>query len=103
MDRPVDTFTVGFGKSPNDESVYAQKLSKHFGSKHHSIVLDTSFSDSDYIERLWNSSGDPMADSSLVPTALAAKALADQVTVAFTGTVLMSYGVVIRAIGKHSG
>ena len=85
MDRPVDTFTIGFGKSPNDESVYAQELSEYFGTKHHSIVLDTSFSDSDYIERLWDSSGDPMADSSLVPTALVAKALAEQVTVAFTG------------------
>src|ERR1700682_2172848 len=38
MDRPVETFTVGFSEKGLDESPYAEQLGRHFGTKHHSLI-----------------------------------------------------------------
>lgn len=41
MDRPVDTFTVGFKDLQKyNELDYARKVSKHFSTNHHEVLID---------------------------------------------------------------
>lgn len=67
MDRPVDTFTVGFRELQKyNELEYATKISKLFGTNHHTILID----DKDafnVLEKLVWFEDEPNADPVCIP------------------------------------
>ncbi len=84
MDRPVDTFTVGFCDKQLDESQDARELAAHFGTRHHSLIAE-SHSVPDLVRKLATHFGEPFADSSAIPTYLVSEMARKHVTMALSG------------------
>lgn len=65
-DKPIDTFTISFLGDGEDESVNANKISKHLGTKHHEM----NFTPKDLINYIEKSSiefDEPLADCASLP------------------------------------
>src|SRR4051794_14606564 len=82
-DRPVKTFSIGFGDPAFDESRYAEMAAKALGTEHHAFRVEP---------RAWETLPDlaeqfdePFADSSALPTWHVARMAREHVTVALTG------------------
>lgn len=78
------TFTIRFNDASYDESPYAQRIARHFGTRH----LVESFDDiaPDHILPLLNSNlGQPFADASILPTQLVSRVAAGHVKVVLSG------------------
>jgi asparagine synthase (glutamine-hydrolysing) len=82
--RPVSTFSIGFPDPAYDESAWAERAARHYGSVHHRLtvspadLLDTVGA----IARMFD---EPFADSSAVPTYLVSRLARRHVTVALSG------------------
>lgn len=85
LGRPVETFTVGYaGQQTYDETKYARIVSSRFGTQHHELIL----SQSDIlaaIPPILDRLGEPVGDSSIIPTALLCRFARQFVTVALSG------------------
>jgi asparagine synthase (glutamine-hydrolysing) len=86
MDRPVETFTVGFadaGSAFIDERVYARKIAQRYGLNHHEIHVEPKVTDilGDIVEAF----DEPFADDSVVPSYYVSKIAVAKVKVALTG------------------
>jgi asparagine synthase (glutamine-hydrolysing) len=81
-DRLV-TASVGFGEKEHNELEAAALVASHFGSRHHAEVIEPRLDEviGPVIERL----GEPMADSSAIPTWYVSRAARRHVTVALSG------------------
>ena len=79
------TFSVTFRGYSFDESKYAQKVSRHFGTRHTEFNVDASPDLADTIENIAYYSDEPSADAGAVPLWFLAKATSDDVTVVLTG------------------
>jgi asparagine synthase (glutamine-hydrolysing) len=81
----VKTFSVGYrGARRFDETRYAREVARRFGTEHHEVVLD----DRDVlgaIPRVLDHLGEPVGDSSIIPTSLIAAFAARHVTVCLSG------------------
>src|SRR5207253_1058659 len=84
MNRPVQTFTVGFSDKDLDESRYAAEVSNHFGTEHHALVAHP-HSVIELVNKLSVHFGEPFADSSAIPTYLVAEMARQHVTMALSG------------------
>ncbi len=83
--RPVCTFSVGYaGQKSYDETSYARIAARRFGTEHHELVL-TERDVLDAIPRLLDHLGEPVGDSSIIPTALLSQFARRSVTVALSG------------------
>jgi asparagine synthase (glutamine-hydrolysing) len=82
-ERPVRTFSIGFGDQKYDELAYARIVARAFGTDHHELVVDSA--DVDVLPMLVRHLGEPHADSSIVPTYHVARITRQQVTVALNG------------------
>ena len=86
LDRPVETFTVGFhdaGSAFIDERQYARMLAKRYSLRHREIDVTPNLE-----EILWEiveAFDQPFADDSVVPSYYVCKAAAAHVKVALTG------------------
>jgi asparagine synthase (glutamine-hydrolysing) len=82
--KPVNTFSIGFSHALHDESPWANRAAKHYGSVHHALTV----SPADLLEtvgviaRMFD---EPFADSSAVPTYLVSRLARRHVTVALSG------------------
>ena len=84
MDRPVQTFTMGFEDSQGfDERPYARQVARLHGTDHHEFVVQPDAVE--LVERLVWHHDQPFGDSSAVPTYTVAKLTRAHVTVALTG------------------
>jgi len=64
--EPVRTFSIGFEESDYDETRYAREVAKQFGTDHHEeIVRPDALA---VLPELVRHHGEPMADSSAIPT-----------------------------------
>lgn len=86
MDRPVETFTVGFREAGSgfiDERVYARQIAQRYGLNHHEIDVQAKVEDilGDIVEAF----DEPFADDSVVPSYYVSKVAAQHVKVALTG------------------
>ena len=81
MDRPVDTFTVGFRDQPGyNEFEYARQVAREFKTNHHEIVVDQNDL-MDYIPNLVFSQDEPLADWACVPVYFVSKLARDNGTI----------------------
>ncbi len=83
-ERPVQTFTVGFGNQHYDESAHAARVAHHLGTAHVGVTL----SEDDLraaLPRLPDLFDEPLADPSQLPTLLVSRVARGHVTVALSG------------------
>lgn len=82
--EPLRTYSVSMPDVAYDESAHASRVAKHLGTHH--TVLETRVSDTlDDLERLIAITGEPTADSSLLPTYWLCKAARPFCKVALSG------------------
>ena len=86
MDRPVDTFTIGFKDHTHlNELEYAQKIAKKYNTNHHEILVDENDM-LDYLDDLVHHQDEPIADWVCVPLYFVSKLAKDSgVTVVQVG------------------
>ncbi len=83
--HPVHTFCVGYEDSHSyDEREYARLVANRFGTRHEEIVLSER-KVLDAIPQVLDHMGEPVGDSSIVPTSLVSWAARQFVTVALSG------------------
>lgn len=84
IDRPVDTFTIGFeDRDGYDERPYARLVADRHGTNHHEFVVHPDAVD--LVERLVWHHDQPFGDSSAIPTFLLSEVTRRHVTVALSG------------------
>ncbi len=81
-DRLVTT-SVGFGDAQHNELEAAGLVAAHFKSHHHAALIEPKFDD--VMGPVTSRLGEPLADSSAVPTWYVSRAARQHVTVALTG------------------
>lgn len=81
MERPVDTFSVGFKDQPAyDELGYARQIAEKFRTNHHEIIIDHRDL-IDYIPNLIHHQDEPIADWVCVPLYFISKLARDNGTI----------------------
>ncbi len=83
MDRPVQTFSIGFEDDQHDESRFAAQVASAFGADHHDQIVKASAME--LLHRLVWHCDEPFADSSALPTFLLSEMTRRGVTVALSG------------------
>lgn len=86
MDRPVDTFTIGFKDHTHlNELEYAKKIAEKYKTNHHEILVDENDM-LDYLDNLVHHQDEPIADWVCVPLYFVSKLAKDKgVTVVQVG------------------
>lgn len=82
--QPVKSFAIGFDGAGDDESRHAEAVARHFGTHHHTFRLDGRRA-LDLVPELAHIADEPLADPSLIPTALLCREVRQSVTVALSG------------------
>lgn len=81
--RPVETFTIGFEEAEQDERGYANIIARHFGTRHHELVIRPDVLQ--ILPQLAQQFDEPFADPSLIPTYYVCRETRRNVTVALSG------------------
>ncbi|WP_284641725.1 asparagine synthase (glutamine-hydrolyzing) [Paenibacillus silviterrae] len=82
-DKPVKTITMGFNESQFDERAHARVVSERWGTVHHEEVIQPQTSA--ILPELIFHAGEPLADSSMLPTYYVAKLARKHLTVVLNG------------------
>ena len=83
MSGSVTTCSIGFGEKKYDESEYAERISRQFGTQHHSQMVHPDAVG--IVDKLAWHYDEPFADSSAIPTYYVSKIARQHVTVALGG------------------
>ncbi|MFQ5767165.1 MAG: asparagine synthetase B family protein, partial [Acidobacteriota bacterium] len=83
LDRPVETFTIGFEDSRYDETASSRLASRKFQTHAHEEVIGSE--SLDVLESLLDRLGQPFADPSAIPTLLVSRLARRHVTVSLSG------------------
>ena len=83
LDRPVQTFSIGFPIAAFDERSYARQASQMLGTDHHEAVVEPNAIE--MLPRLIWHYDEPFGDSSAIPTMYLSQMTRQHVTVALTG------------------
>lgn len=81
----LHTFTVGFANREYDESHVARAVATHVGSTHHELLVEDSSFDPGLMERIVRHIGQPLVDTSCIPTLLVSDFASDYVKVVLSG------------------
>jgi asparagine synthase (glutamine-hydrolysing) len=81
----VKTFTVAFGDPIFDESKIAREVANHLGTDHTEINSDDLEFSNGLVDSIVRHVGQPLADSSAIPTLLVSRAARNDVKVCLTG------------------
>ncbi len=82
--QTIDTFTAGFHGMHCNEAPAAKAIARHLGSRHHEIYLDDQAL-ATAVYDIPGTYGEPLADSSQLPSMLLARAARERVTQVFAG------------------
>lgn len=82
-ERPVKTFSIGFGDARYNELPGARRVAERFGTEHQEFVVEPKAAE--ILPRLVRHYGEPYADSSALPTFYLARLTRQHVTVALNG------------------
>jgi asparagine synthase (glutamine-hydrolysing) len=80
----VETFSIGFEDPTYDESAYAREVARFLGTRHHEQVIAGRIL-LDFVPEVITHLDEPIADGSVVPTALLSRFARERVTVALGG------------------
>jgi asparagine synthase (glutamine-hydrolysing) len=80
----LKTFAIGFREASFDESSHAAAVAAHIGATHHLEICDLEAA-RDQLPAVLDAVGEPIGDSSILPTALLSAFARKHVTVALTG------------------
>ena len=83
-DKPVRTFTIGFGVPDLDESAHARRVAAHLRSEHTELYVSPETA-LELVPRVAEIYDEPFADSSQIPTYLVSEMTRGHVTVALSG------------------
>lgn len=83
MNRPVRTFSVGFGDQSFDERPFARVVAERYGTDHTELTVESPVSD--ILNRLVWHYDEPFGDSSAVPSYLISQLTRQHVTVVLNG------------------
>ena len=83
MNRPVQTFAVGFGHSTFDERIFARQMAERYGTHHTELMVEAPATD--IAARLVWHFDEPFGDSSAVPSYAIAELTRQHVTVVLNG------------------
>ena len=81
--KPLETFSIGFEDERFNELPFAREVAQHLGTTHHEMMVRADAVD--VMPRMIDHLGEPMADSSAMPTYYVSKFARERVTVALTG------------------
>jgi asparagine synthase (glutamine-hydrolysing) len=80
----IKTFSIGFEKSTGvDESAYARKVSDFIGTEHHELILTDK--DLARADQIFSTMNEPVADPTILPTAILSEFARKEVKVVLTG------------------
>ncbi|MEQ9448978.1 MAG: asparagine synthase C-terminal domain-containing protein, partial [Rhodospirillaceae bacterium] len=80
----LKTFSMGFRETSYDESAFAEEVALHIGSTHHVEICDLEAAQ-ETVPNLLARLGEPLGDSSILPTSMLAAFARKHVTVALSG------------------
>ncbi len=83
--RPLKTFCVGFDRPDYDESALARRVAQHIGSEHHELRIPAGAFSLDVLDRTIDHVGQPLGDTSCIPTYAVSKLAAEHVPVVLSG------------------
>jgi len=81
--KPLRTFSIGFEDERFNELPYAKEIAAHLGTEHHEMMVKADAVD--VMPKMIDHLGEPLADSSVMPTYYVSKFARTGVTVALTG------------------
>ena len=84
LDRPLQTYTVGFSDSDMDEAHHAARVARHLGTEHHEMMIEADSIAREFVEILQRQP-EPMGDDSFIPTFAISRETKRHVTVALSG------------------
>lgn len=84
VEKPLNTFSIGFEESTHDESQYAKEIAKRLKTNHHEFILSEKKA-LPLFESILESYDEPYADSSAIPTMLVSELAKQEVTMILTG------------------
>lgn len=80
----IKTFSIGFEKGTGvDESPHARKVAQFLGTEHHELILNER--DMDCAEQVFSKMNEPVADPTILPTAILSEFARKEVKVVLTG------------------
>jgi len=82
-DRPVATFSVGFGEASYDELPWARRVAAHCGTDHHEVVVTPDVER--IVHLLVDAFDEPFADSSAIGSWVVAQQAAEHARVVLSG------------------
>lgn len=80
----TSTFSIGFDSPDHDESDDARVIARTLGTRHHTTTVDAAVA-ADWLAQLPAIMDEPLADASLIPSAVLAQQAAQSVKVVLTG------------------
>lgn len=81
----VKSFSVGFSDPAYDESELARDVARHLGTEHHEVRIDNARFDVATLDMILDHVGQPLGDTSCIPTYAVSKLAAEHVKVVLSG------------------
>jgi asparagine synthase (glutamine-hydrolysing) len=81
----IASFSVGFARADHDESALAREVAAYIDTEHHEVRIDDAQFDLATLDHILDHVGQPLGDTSCIPTYILSKLAAEHVKVALSG------------------
>lgn len=81
----LQSFSVGFAAPEYDESALARAVSAHLGTEHHQVTIGAAQFELEVLDHVLDHVGQPLGDTSCIPTYIVSKLAREHVAVALSG------------------